>query len=142
MQQPLQEEEKKSLDSTEPPIEEPKKLSPEEEAVLESKRQVFRKLHNLFKDDQAIYVGADMDAVIAAVMHTYEGHSKKVKISDLEFNPEAGGNDKLKELMEILNESTVYEALNFCEVLKNAVDHETRQRTKDWKVSDLDITLL
>jgi hypothetical protein len=123
-------------------LSEVKKLSPEEEAVLEKKRSVFRKLHEYFLDAEIYSVSPDTSATSALIEAAFEKLQKEVFVSSLKLSVDGKDMEKLKELLDIFSETTVNDALDFLRVLGNAVDHERIQKTKDWKVKDLEITIL
>lgn len=116
----------------------PRALSPEE---LAAKREVVRRLHNHFADEDIYSFEADVMSLTAAFMDAFEHKSRTMRMSELDLEPNTASAN-LTELLAIVADSTVYDALSFLEGLKNAVNHERYQKCKDWKVSDLEIKLL
>lgn len=144
----MDEQKPEEFSSTETPAEQPKelvKLSPEDEAVLAKKRVTFRALKEVFDEEDIYSFQAVVDGFRAVVNGAYEAYQHKVLMPDLHLQSKSTDEKitaQVDRLLETLKETSVWDTLNYLQALCNAVDHETYEKTKDWKVKDLDITLL
>lgn len=130
---------------------EPKVLSPEDAAALEKQRLLFRELHNLLEASDVFEASSILGTVSVSISKAYEDHKNKVKLSDilLEVKSEEGLTEEVKkivqkssEILQLLGESNIDEALTHLEKLDNAINYHKWEREKEWKVGELGIKLL
>jgi len=116
-----------------------KKLSPEEKADLEKKRTQFRKLHDLLAEEDLLATETFLGVLEGAIASSFQALESKVKVEELVITVQ---NDMMIEAIQILKTLSVQEAVTFTRVLYNKMKGHTMEKTKDWKLKDLEIELL
>jgi len=116
-----------------------KKLSPEEKADLEKKRTQFRKLHDLLAEEDLLATETFLGVLEGAIASSFQALESKVKVEELVITVQ---NDMMIKAVQILKTLSVQEAVTFTRVLYNKMKGHTMEKTKDWKLKDLEIELL
>jgi len=116
-----------------------KKLSPEEKADLEKKRTQFRKLHDLLAEEDLLATETFLGVLEGAIASSFQALESKVKVEELVITVQ---NDMMIKAIQILKTLSVQEAVTFTRVLYNKMKGHTMEKTKDWKLKDLEIELL
>jgi len=116
-----------------------KKLSPEEKADLEKKRTQFRKLHDLLAEEDLLATETFLGVLEGAIASSFQALESKVKVEELVITVQ---NDMMIKAVQILKTLSAQEAVTFTRVLYNKMKGHTMEKTKDWKLKDLEIELL
>ena len=122
------------------PKPEPKILTPEEEAALESKRALAKELYNLIVDLNTYQADVELDGFVANVEADWLMYQPKVNLGDIVQGEEYS--ETTKKMYDLLKGLSVADAISFGTMLGNAVKSERHRMTKDIKVSELSIKML
>ncbi len=129
-----------TVSETTVPKEEPKKLSPEEQADLERRRGQFRALYGAIEALDTYDAEAQLGELLAVITSDWERFQQKNKITDIA--KEFGTEELAVKCFEAIKDATVQEAIAYITALGNALQKERYAKTKDIKVVDLGIKLL
>lgn len=114
-------------------------LSPEEKKEVRRKREVFKALHDFFQDFDIYEAEGKLGALQGSLQTAAENLTKKLKVSELDFESK---DEELLKIVDFLKQDSIYDSIIFVQALANACQYHRYQKTKDWKIKDLDIALL
>lgn len=117
----------------------PRQLSPDEEADLLAKRQLFRQLHDLIANKGVYEAEATLGSLTGVVNNAFTALQAQTKVGSLEIK---SSDEKEQEIINLLADCDVGTALIYFQALCNAINHHKVTKTKDWTVGSLDIELL
>lgn len=117
----------------------PKELSPEEVALRDKQRQIFRNLHDFFGETGIAEAEGNLGALEGLLNAKFMETAEKVKVEELGIVPD---DEITKSALNILKENTVQDAITYCRALNNAMSHFKHKKTKEWTVKSLEIELL
>lgn len=116
-----------------------KKLSPEEEAVLEKRRQVFRNLVAHFAEEDNYTAEGKLSSLAGILENAFEAKKKDILVKDLVIISE---DESLKKVLEVIGEDSVDWGIQYAKTLTYAISQERFNKVKHLCVKDLEIKVL
>lgn len=116
-----------------------KKLTPEEQRLLEKRRQTFRELHNSFTETPIDDADEQLRLALEAITVDFSKIQDTLTVKKLGTRTK---NEKIDLILDILKNQTLSEASAYINAMINAITQHKFLKTKDLTVKELEIKLL